>query len=674
MRNSKSKTSGADPRPPKKTKVKEEDNQWDRSRVLSPEGGVPCRECQEAATVTWVANRTGDTWDLCDACQLKDFGECFKVIGHATDHEESNVCPPCEILIDSQDSEAPKSSTSSSPPISMAMEGKPFEALNTVVEDEAAPSTSDFEKPSPSESFSPSDEVLPPCVSKAQDEIAAEVSQDDNGDHEEGQFDLKKILTLEELLQEDCICCSQDACGGLPAFGLYVNSIDPQDRWYYCLDCQENDFDGWPPVQELPVKYLTPEHLRVMAQKCSSSKKPKMPVFPHSPEPNCTTVTSNPPANFVTPSIPVVLVQSKSVGPKKAIEAHKKWLEAAQSMGGKDSRIVVSKPAAKELIFDFLAKAFQPMNITQVYTVRNAQPGRDESIPALWAQPREISSLKGLKAVVPQPVLNACLQEMVPDQFTGENLFHDSDEEDTETKEDVPVKSEPYSGSLIFKPGKNLSTNLYFCDYNKVKGMDHDERIALLNDLANAKAEKGNLEASLKTTGELAGKLLREPTNEELQLKLEADEILLHELENKVAEARTFTINENHKRKTKKRIEKMAAAWRSRRRLCFDFLTSMEENSDGQISRVKALKGDGPLILESDEMIAKEALKYAQEKKAKAMNPRGLQPKLMRNLGCKSTAGGALGGSAQGPASDVVAVTLDAQLNVVRIYANCLEA
>ena len=100
---------------------------------------------------------------------------------------------------------------------------------------------------------------------------------------------------------------------------------------------------------------------------------------------------------------------------------------------------------------------------------------------------------------------------MVPDQFSAKSMFHDSDEEDEETKKDEPAKSEPYSGSLVFKPGKNLSTNLYYCDYTKMKGMDRDELNSILNDLANAKAEKEHIDVSLKATRELAATLFSQP-------------------------------------------------------------------------------------------------------------------------------------------------------------------
>jgi len=103
-------------------------------------------------------------------------------------------------------------------------------------------------------------------------------------------------------------------------------------------------------------------------------------VFEHSPKPNSATLAADPPANFVTPPPSVSVMQSKSMAPTKALEVHKKWLEAAQSMGGTDARIVVSKPAAKKLIFDFLVNTFQPMNITQIYMVCTKQNGRTHAL------------------------------------------------------------------------------------------------------------------------------------------------------------------------------------------------------------------------------------------------------------------------------------------------------
>ena len=87
-----------------------------------------------------------------------------------------------------------------------------------------------------------------------------------------------------------------------------------------------------------------------------------------------------------------------------ALAMHQKWQKAAEKLGGKDVRIVVSKPQAKKMIFDLRFDAVRPINITQIYT--------------------------DLQAVVPLPVLNACLQDiMAPDKHKGKNPFADSDED-----------------------------------------------------------------------------------------------------------------------------------------------------------------------------------------------------------------------------------------------------
>jgi hypothetical protein len=55
---------------------------------------------------------------------------------------------------------------------------------------------------------------------------------------------------------------------------------------------------------------------------------------------------------------------------KKDMETHAKWQKEAEAMGGKDARIVVSKPKAKTLIFELLRDEFAPMNITTINSVR----------------------------------------------------------------------------------------------------------------------------------------------------------------------------------------------------------------------------------------------------------------------------------------------------------------
>lgn len=448
-RKSKAKTSEGSNKASKKMKVSEDpedgvvmeevddhEGPWDGIRVIGKDEEVLCRfdGCGAKATATWVCNKTGDQWDMCDKCQLEDFGEVFTGAGTDTEPGTSTDMPPPQPMHEGKNEEAPVDpvDADTDDPREHLSEGKVGKTTgdskmedNQSREDDSSPPTNpildgvtatdkappivpeDFSSPSESPSIASSSDIgtggehdfpplasevsnAAPAITQTQDDIlivdgnqGREDAVDDD-DEDEGQYDLKKIMPLEDLLKDDTICCSQEDCGGLPAFGLYVNSKNPKDRWYYCLDCQEEDFDGWPPVKDLPVTYLEPEHLRVIARKCSSRKNPPMPVFPSSDsvspkgKPNNTDAAT---ANFVTPP-PNSLgfkenaggapPKANTAGKAKALEAHKKWLEAAQAVGGKDARIVVSKPAAKKLIFDFMYDAFRPMNITQIFKVRHA--------------------------------------------------------------------------------------------------------------------------------------------------------------------------------------------------------------------------------------------------------------------------------------------------------------
>lgn len=369
--------------------AQEDDGPWDGIRVIVEQ--VICRSdgCEERATATWISQKTGDQWDMCNKCQLRDFGECYRgdqLLQHETTPEpiEIDETPPKQIppqdnsatiIRDLDASSAEVNDTTSSPLDDSSSNEMPTEQTEEcrTVSDDSSPSESPSLSPSTSESMQEESKIVSPngsLVSQTEEETVSLSNLDDT----DGQYDLKQVLSLEDLLKEDTICCSQENCD-LSAFGLYVNSKNDKDRWYYCLDCQESDFDGWPPAEELPINYIEPKHLSVMALKCSSRKDPRMPIF-SSPSPKGKLEDT---ANFVTPPPPLKestsLVNTKEIGAAKAsgkakaIEVHKKWLEAAQAMGGKDARIVVSKPAAKKLIFDFLYDSFQPMNITQIFKV-----------------------------------------------------------------------------------------------------------------------------------------------------------------------------------------------------------------------------------------------------------------------------------------------------------------
>jgi hypothetical protein len=257
---------------------------------------------------------------------------------------------------------------------------------------------------------------------------------------------------------------------------------------------------------------------------------------------------------------------------------------------------------------------------------------------------------------------------MALDKHDDKNPFADSDDE-SDPKEEIG-NTVPYSGSLLFKAGRNQSSNLYYVDHSKLKGMDRDQRDTLANDKGAAKAEEDALKATLKATLEQATRLLSEPTNEEAALLLEEDEETLKDLEGKLDEARELKVNEKHKQKTKRRIQNMAAQWRKRRRLCMDFLIGLEENTDGSVSAKKCLNSDGQITLDSDEAVAKAAAQFANDKRSRTTKG-GLKGRNKAgSVGLGLGKGSLSTQSASLADENFVAVTLDSQLNVCRMYVD----
>lgn len=206
-------------------------------------------------------------------------------------------------------------------------------------------------------------------------------------------WELVQILTLSRLDQEGTIKCSSKNCA-LAACSIWKSNWAPSEKWFSCMDCQDADFDGWPPYDELPLKYASAEHKRIMTQKCTKQSKPRFPDLWNICSPNTMaasgsamiTNTITPTPNFPfsasdqdtgaatdTATVSVTIAKLIALCPtqpsKSAMAMHRKWQEAAEAVGGASARIVVSKPAAKALIFDMIHDSFRPMNITQIHTV-----------------------------------------------------------------------------------------------------------------------------------------------------------------------------------------------------------------------------------------------------------------------------------------------------------------
>ena len=245
---------------------------------------------------------------------------------------------------------------------------------------------------------------------KSQENDSGKEQEDDKDEEEEEEeeeaWDLKHVHTIEEI-ESQKIKCMTNKCP-LIACTTYVSSLDPTNVWYSCLDCQEKDYGGWPTdLKEIPIKFMTERHREVMSEKCTGRYSPNMPNLPmldpsnlNSPLPasqkistkietsletktqpeakNPLTVTPPPgqrkrPVTTTTSTVNDTKSKSKKVTPipskpsNQALAVHRKWQDAAKALGGE--RIVVSKPAAKKLIFDMLKDSFRPMNITTIFKV-----------------------------------------------------------------------------------------------------------------------------------------------------------------------------------------------------------------------------------------------------------------------------------------------------------------
>ncbi len=307
----------------------EVDEVWDITRVIpTAEEKIKCRyeHCSEQAVATWATNKDPeDKWPLCEKCQFEDFGgwpEGVEPIERSID--DKVAVPPTQTTAGSENA-APTSTTANctTPPR---------------IKDVGASLPNVTEEP---------------------------IITQDEGDPEtvEEKYELSSIISFEKL-RSNPVKCSDENCK-LPACSIWTSTSDPK-KWYYCIDCQEKDFGGWPPSMELPCDYLPSDHLLAIATKCSKKRKPSMPVFAS----KC--VTPNP---SLSPKGRTTIPEVAKGGTKPptvkisraAVARHEKWQADAKKLGV--NRIIVKKNEAKKVIFDALYDSFRPMNIENIYMV-----------------------------------------------------------------------------------------------------------------------------------------------------------------------------------------------------------------------------------------------------------------------------------------------------------------
>ncbi|KAL3924099.1 MAG: hypothetical protein SGILL_001254 [Bacillariaceae sp.] len=614
--------------PPHPEEGEEDDgDEWDCKGPVPPGQEMQCQEegCENPALRIWVGSVSKDEWLMCPDCEKDAYGSDVE--------EELNA----SMAVSSASFNNSESGSSTTPTSVKSGESKDSIATkdNDKEPEVEVPATpSDKAQADNQQFFTPQVATAtkePQGVALAEADAMAEAASHNDDEDDDGEaFELIDFISFQNLKTVNRICniCA-DAIKEDPqtkySFACTIwQGCDPKSKkWYYCLDCQEDHFDGFPAKDELvkhnALKNLDlasiHEHVRLMKQKCSQDSNPAVPDLasylpPLPPGDGTASVQSQKSnSNFVTPP-PKSLPSGKSItaslqvaGAAKgkgkgkggasmvtpgATAAVKKWTQQAEKLGGKGAKIIVDSKEAKEKIFFTLHDSFKPMNTNDLFHI--------------------------LKGIVPSPLLSGALKEMA-DQNSGNQFADDSDDEDDTKKskgKDKKSSDDPYGpGSLCFKPGRNANTSVYFVNYGRIPEMDPYARQELLGKLATCKVEMEALEHKIKSVNTWTAKLLSEPTNDEIIGLMKKAEEAVAATKAEVEELKEHQVDPGTLVALKKRKQTMTSHWSKRQRICVSFLSNLEEGSEGAVSMRKSLAGDGSLPLDSDEAVAKAELELA---------------------------------------------------------------
>jgi len=106
-----------------------------------------------------------------------------------------------------------------------------------------------------------------------------EDEMEEDGNEGEEEWDLIEVIAVKDLKKKKPKRCQEEGCTSA-ACSVWASNLAPDDEWYGCIDCMENYYEGWPSSDEMPVKHLTEEHRKLLAEKCSERENPPMPDLP----------------------------------------------------------------------------------------------------------------------------------------------------------------------------------------------------------------------------------------------------------------------------------------------------------------------------------------------------------------------------------------------------------
>lgn len=363
----------------------ENDAEWNFLRVTTNDNATTlCKNdgCEEPAVAVWVnKSNLQDERPLCETCQEKEHGGWTNE-GSRVD----TVASKSKVLVESTEN-----ATTETPTKVKHEEDEVESAMDVDIDEESTSTSTNVEMEDSAQQEQELDATSTTITSNDNDQVmkdggdtqdknqdASATSGSHSDDDEEEEWELKKIISVESINKG--VKCNTEECQ-LLACCIYVSSTTGE-KWYSCIDCQEMDYGGWPPLEELPVNCLEKNHMQLLVAKCSKKKRPAMPAFEDddSFSPTRDAAQRDDTTNTITPlqqaskGSKVTPTPAEQDTKKKAknnaimMKKHQEWQEAANKAGG--GRIVVSKDQAKPLIFQMLYDKMKPMNITQIYTVR----------------------------------------------------------------------------------------------------------------------------------------------------------------------------------------------------------------------------------------------------------------------------------------------------------------
>lgn len=366
-----------------------EGNKWSIVSAVKDDDTKQCcsDDCDKVAVAVWINEEEPDKeYSLCESCQEEQHGgwpEDFANDANATNTTNATTNKTKESTL-----EGPPDAKEEEENVDMDIDDKESKSEDVEMQDDEQQndvemdenSNADDKDVTMQEEDDESQETNDSTEDKEENKEITDESNtvEEEDDEEEATWDLKKILSLSDVNKEAPIKCGTEDCT-LAACSLYVES-GTGEKWYGCIDCQDEHFGGWPSAEELPEnqKSLSKEHVEGLIAKCSNKKRPAMPPVDPSLSPKRQKTSGT---NTITP-LGSQAAKGSKVTPTPAKETkkpkqnatlmkkHQEWQNAAIKAGGPDARIIVKKDLAKKVIFELLYDKMKPMNITQIHTVR----------------------------------------------------------------------------------------------------------------------------------------------------------------------------------------------------------------------------------------------------------------------------------------------------------------